>query len=68
MATLRDRLAAQVADRQAERQRIDAQYASDIAEVDDKIATLQHARRAISDDVETAYTALIKLGLIQEIK
>lgn len=67
MPTLTERLDQQVAKLQAERERIRAQAASDLVEVNTKLAELAKARAAITVDVETAYTALRALKLIQEI-
>lgn len=67
MPTLIERLDIQVAALQAERERIKAQAATDLAAVTAKLGELQKARLAITADVEQAYAALRALKLIQEI-
>lgn len=67
MATLTERIDAQLAALKAERDRIQAQVATDLASVDTKIATLKGAKRLLSPELEQAYTALLALNLIREV-
>jgi hypothetical protein len=68
MATLRDRLGARLRSELAERVRIEEQAATNLAEVDERIKAIGGARDAITDEVEAAYAALVKFGLIKEIE
>jgi len=67
MPTLLERLDAQVAALQVERERIKTTAATELAAVNTKLAELVKARTAITAEVETAYAALRALHLIQEI-
>lgn len=67
MASLAERITAQIRDLQAEKQRIDAQYTENIAAVDTKIQALRDARQAMTPAVELAYLTLVRLGLVKEI-
>lgn len=68
MATLRERLTQRLRAEQDEKARIEAQYVDNLAAVDARIAAIRTARQAITDDAETAYAALVQLGLIREIE
>ena len=67
MATLAERIQKQLADLQAERDRIEADAKSNLAEVDLKIAALTEAARAVTKEIEVSYVALLKFGLIREV-
>jgi hypothetical protein len=68
MATLSDRLVAQLQQLGAERDRIEKQTAENLAQIDAKIATLTSVSRVLTRDVEASYVALVKAGLIREIE
>lgn len=67
MPTLIEKLDAQVAGLEAEKDRILTQAKADVADVDLKIGALQSARGTLSPDVEKSYALLRRLGLIKEI-
>jgi hypothetical protein len=67
MATLTDRIDAQVSALNAERARIEAQHEENLAAVDAKLAVLAAAKKLITRDLEQAYTALLGFGLIREV-
>jgi hypothetical protein len=67
MASLIERLDKQIADLETEQTRIREDAATNLEEVAVKLATLAGARKAITKEVEAAYVALLKLGLISEV-
>lgn len=67
MATLTERIDAQIAALKAEKDRIQAQVETDVAAVEEKLAALRGAKKLMSVELEQAYTALLALGLIREV-
>lgn len=65
---LRTRMEREIASLEAERARIAIDAEKALAAVDAKIAALTGAAVAVTTEVEAAYTALLGLGLIQEIE
>lgn len=66
MATIIQRIDQSIAALRAEKDRIQAQAATDIAAVNAKLDVLRSAKVAITPDVEAAYTALLAAGFIKE--
>lgn len=66
--TLTERITAQIASLDAEKARITTDAARDLAAVEVKLAALAAAKPAITGEVEAAYVALRRLGLITEIE
>lgn len=67
MASLTERIDAQIRELTAERGRIEDQAAENVAAVDVKLTALEKAKSAISKEVEAAYVSLLKLGLVKEL-
>jgi hypothetical protein len=64
---LRARLDEQITALQVEKQRIRDQAIADVAAVDIKLDALRAAKDAVTPAIETAYVALLALGLIHEV-
>ena len=64
--TIAERIEEQIAYLRAERKRINDQAFADTLVVDNKIAVLKDARKAMTPDVEAAYAALKAAGFVKE--
>src|SRR5689334_1252849 len=64
---LRAKLEQQLKDLYQENERIETQARENLAANQIKIDALEKASKALTPDVETTYTALLRLGLVKEI-